>query len=88
MQKIHSKTNRKKKGKGGEKTMVQKDLTFLQVVSIVTSQFKCTIDSIDTEGRTVSITCPGGKEEEIECAMAIGNIIEGKCDPKSMWALS
>ena len=67
--------------------MLQKDLLFLQVVSIVTSRFKCTIDSIDTEGRTVSITCPGGKEEEIECAMAIGDIIEGKRDLKSMWAL-
>ncbi len=68
--------------------MVQKDLVFLQVVSIVTSRFKCTIDGIDTEGRTVSITCPGGKEEEIECAMAICDIIEGKRDPKNMWALS
>ena len=67
--------------------MLQKDLLFLQVVSIVTSRFKCTIDSIDPEGRTVSITCPGGKEEEIECAMAIGDIIEGKRDLKSMWAL-
>ena len=67
--------------------MLQKDLMFLQVVSIVTSKFKCTINSIDTEGRTVSITCPGGKEEEIECAMAIGDIIEGKHEPKSMWAL-
>ena len=68
--------------------MVQKDLIFLQVVSIVTSRFKCSIDGIDTEGRTVSITCPGGKEEEIECAMAIGDILEGKSDPKSIWALS
>ena len=67
--------------------MVQKDLVFLQVVSIVTSRYQCTIDGIDTEGRTVSISCPGGKEEEIECAMAIGDILEGKSDPKSMWAL-
>jgi hypothetical protein len=35
--------------------MVQEDLNFLQVVSIVTSRFGCTIDSIDLEGRTVSI---------------------------------
>jgi hypothetical protein len=68
--------------------MVQEDLNFLQVVSIVTSRFGCTIDSIDLEGRTVSITCPGGTEQEIECAKAIGNIIEEKSEPTSIWALS
>lgn len=68
--------------------MLREDLNFLQVVSIVTSRFGCTIDSIDLEGRTVSITCPGGKEEEIECATAIGDIIEGKPKPMNIWALS
>jgi hypothetical protein len=68
--------------------MVQEDLNFLQVVSIVTSRFGCAIDSIDLEGRTVSITCPGGTEEEIECAMAIEDIIEGKSEPTSIWALA
>lgn len=72
----------------GKKRMVQQDLDFLQVVSIVTSRFGCTIDNIDLDGRTVSITCPGGTEEEIECAMAIGDIIEGKSEPTSIWALS
>jgi len=67
--------------------MVQEDFNFLQVVSIVTSRFGCTIDSIDLEGRTVSITCPGGTEEEIECATAIGDIIEGKSEPTTIWAL-
>jgi len=48
----------------------------------------CTIDSVDIEGRTVSITCPGGKEQEIECAMAIGEIMEGNGDSDSIWAVS
>lgn len=67
--------------------MLQEDLNFIQVVSIVTSGMGCTIDSIDSDGRAVSITCPGGKEQEMECAMAIGEIIEGKRDSKSVWAL-
>ncbi|MBW2019942.1 MAG: hypothetical protein JRI58_08425 [Deltaproteobacteria bacterium] len=68
--------------------MLQEDLNFIQIVSIVTSRFGCTIDSIDIEGRTVSITCPGGKEQEIECAMAIGDIIEGRENAKDLWAFS
>jgi hypothetical protein len=68
--------------------MVQEDLNFLQIVSIVTSRFGCTIDSIDIEGRSVSITCPGGKDDEMECAMAIGDIIQGKPDSPSVWALT
>jgi hypothetical protein len=47
----------------------------------------CKIDSIDIKGRSVSITCPGGIEQEIECAMTIGEIIEGKRDSKSVWAI-
>ena len=58
--------------------MVQEDLHFIQVVSIVTSRFGCTIDSVDIEGRCVSITCPGGKDQEMECATAIGDIIPEK----------
>ena len=68
--------------------MLQEDLSFMQIVSVVTSRFGCTIDSVDTEGRTLSITCPGGKEQEIECAMAIGEVVEGKRDIKSIWAVS
>ena len=68
--------------------MLQEDLNFLQVVSIVTSRLECSIDSIDIEGRTASITCPGGTDQEMECAMAIGEIIEGKGDATSIWALS
>jgi hypothetical protein len=67
--------------------VLQEDLNFIQVVSIVTSGMGCTIDSIDIERRTVSITCPGGKKQELECAMAIGEIIEGERDPKVVWAL-
>jgi hypothetical protein len=47
----------------------------------------CTIDSIDIKGRTVSITCPGGKKQEMECAMAIGEIIDAKHNPNGIWAL-
>ncbi len=67
--------------------MLQEELNFIQVVSIVTSGMGCTIDSIDIEGRSISIICPDGKEQEMECAMAIGEIIEGKCDSKGVWAL-
>ena len=67
--------------------MLSEDLNFVQVVSIVTSGMGCTIDSIDIEGRSVSITCPGGREQEMECAMAIGEIIEDKRDSKGVWAL-
>lgn len=70
-----------------KKVLQQEDLNFIQVVSIVTSGMGCTIDSIDIKGRAVSITCPGGKKQEIECAMAIGEIIDGKLDPKVVWAL-
>ena len=67
--------------------MLKQDLNFVQVVSIVTSGMGCKIDSIDIKGRSVSITCPGGREQEIECAMAIGEIIEVKRDSKSVWAI-
>ncbi len=67
--------------------MLQEDLNFLQIVSIVTSRVGCTINDIDIEGRTACITCPGGKEHELECATAIGEIIEAKPDPNSMWAM-
>ena len=67
--------------------MLQKDLNFVQIVSIVTSGMGCKIDSIDIKGRTVRISCPGGIEQEMECAMAIGEIIEGKRDSKSLWAM-
>ncbi len=67
--------------------MLQEELNFIQVVSIVTSGMGCTIDSIDIEGRAISIICPGGNEQEMECAMAIGEIIEGKRDSRGVWAL-
>lgn len=55
--------------------MLQEDQDFLQIVSIVTSQLGCTIESVD--GRTISINCPSGKDQEIKCAQAIEEIIEG-----------
>lgn len=55
--------------------MLQEDQDFLQIVSIVTSQLGCTIESVD--GRTISINCPGGKDQEIKCAQAIEEVIEG-----------
>lgn len=58
--------------------MLQEDLDFLQLVSLVTSQLGCTIESVD--GRTVAIHCPGGKDQEVRCAMAIEELIEGKND--------
>ena len=67
--------------------MLQQDLNFVQIVSIITSGMGCKIDSIDIKGRSVSISCPGGIEQEIECAMTIGEIIEGKRDSKSVWAI-
>lgn len=56
--------------------MLQEDLDFLQMVSLVTSQLGCSIESVD--GRTVAIYCPEGKDQEVKCAMAIEEIIEGK----------
>ncbi len=55
--------------------MLQEDQDFLQIVSIVTSQLGCTIESVD--GRSISINCPGGKDQEIKCAQVIEEIIEG-----------
>jgi len=68
-----------------KKSMLKQDLNFLQIVSMVTSRLGCTIDSIDVEARTVSVTCPGGKEQETDCAIAIGEIIEGTLDPEDPW---
>jgi hypothetical protein len=68
-----------------KKSMLKQDLNFLQIVSMVTSRLGCTIDSIDVEARTVSVTCPGGKEQETDCAIAIGEIIEGTLDPGDPW---
>ncbi len=68
-----------------KKSMLKQDLNFLQIVSIVTSRLGCTMDSIDVEARTVSITCPGGKEQETDCAAALGEIIEGTLDPECPW---
>ena len=67
--------------------MLKQDLNLLQIVSIVTSRLGCTIDSIDVEARTVWITCPGGKEREIDCAAAVGEILEGTLAPEDLWAL-
>ena len=68
-----------------KKSMLKQDLNFLQIVSIVTSRLGCTMDTIDVEARTVSITCPGGKEEETVCAAALGEIMEGTLDPEDPW---
>jgi hypothetical protein len=68
--------------------MLQGDLNFIQVVSLVVSRCGCAIEEIDLETRTMSITCPGGKEQEIECATAIGKIMEGTLDPEDLRSLS
>lgn len=66
--------------------MLKQDLNFLQIVSIVTSRLGCIIDSIDVDARTVLVTCPGGKEQETDCATAIGEIMEGTLvDPEDPW---
>ena len=67
--------------------MSKEELNFLQVVSLVTSHMGCTIDSVDIDGRNISIHCPKGKEQEIECATAIGNIMEDAPDSQGMWAM-
>ena len=56
--------------------MVQEELDFLQIVSVVTSQIGCTMESVD--GKTIAINCPGGKDQELKCAKAIETIIEEK----------
>ena len=55
--------------------MTQEDLNFLQVVSVVSSRFNAVIDEIDLENRQVSITCPGGKMQELGCAVMMGEIL-------------
>ena len=67
--------------------MSKEEFNFLQVVSLVTSRMGCTIDSVDIDGRNISIHCPKGKEQEIECATAIGNIMRDKPDSYGMWPL-
>jgi hypothetical protein len=68
--------------------MSEDELNFLQVVSMVTSRMGCTIDSIDIDGRNISIYCPLGRQQEIECAVAIGNIMDNRVDSHGMWAPS
>ena len=65
--------------------MLKEDFSFLQVVSVVTSGLGCSIDSIDINGRRVSITCPGGKRQERQCAEAIGDILQENPQSKGMW---
>jgi hypothetical protein len=71
----------------GVREMSKEELSFLQVVSLVTSNMGCTIDNLDIDGRNITIYCPKGKRQEIECAIAIGNIMEGKPDARGLWAL-
>ena len=68
--------------------MLQEDLNFLQVVSVVTSRLGCSIDSIDIEGRTAFITCPGGTDQEMECATGIEQIMFRRPNATGIWALS
>jgi hypothetical protein len=77
-------TNRARQG---VKEMSKEELSFLQVVSLVTSNMGCTIDNLDIDGRNITIYCPKGKQQEIECAIAIGTIMEGKPDARGLWAL-
>ncbi len=71
----------------GAASMLKEDLHFLQVVSIVASRMGCTIDSVDADGRTVSITCPLGKQQEIECAAAIQDIMGDRVEAENLRAL-
>ena len=57
--------------------MNQEEIEFLNIVSIVAAQHDCTVDKIDLETRTISLTCVGGKAQEIKCAVAIGDIVNG-----------
>jgi hypothetical protein len=70
------------------KKVSKEELNFLQVVSLVTSRMGCTIDNVDIDGRNISITCPRGREQEMEVAMAIGDIMGEKPDAQGMWALA
>ncbi|MFH1077323.1 MAG: hypothetical protein V1753_10930 [Pseudomonadota bacterium] len=56
--------------------MAPEDMEFLQIVSVVTAQLGCTIENID--GTTISINCPGGREQEARCAMAIEEIMDNR----------
>ena len=67
--------------------MIQQDLDFVQILSIVSSRFGCTIDDIDFENRSVAISCTSGKDQEIECAMALGDILQSQSDStRGVWA--
>ncbi len=57
--------------------MYQNEIQFLNIVSMVASQYDCTIDEIDLETRTVHLTCAGGKTQEIKCAVALSDILDG-----------
>ena len=65
--------------------MTEEELNFLQVVSVVTSRMGCIIDRVDIDGRNISIYCPKGKRQELECASAIGNIMEQELNSHGMW---
>jgi hypothetical protein len=68
--------------------MFREELSFLQVVSLVTSRMGCTIDKIDIDGKNISITCPRGRQQEMEVAVAIGKIMGEKANAQTMWALA
>ncbi|MDY6952933.1 MAG: hypothetical protein SWE60_15595, partial [Thermodesulfobacteriota bacterium] len=53
------------------------EIEFLNIVSMVAARYDCAIDKIDPETRTVSLTCFGGKRQEVRCALAISEIVEG-----------
>lgn len=53
----------------------RKELNLIEAVSIICAQQGCTLESID--GRTINIHCPGGKEQEIKCANAVQQFMEG-----------
>jgi hypothetical protein len=58
--------------------MYQNEIEFLNIVSMVAAQYNCTIDDIDLDTRTIHLTCMGGKSQEIECAIAISDIFDGR----------
>ena len=57
--------------------MSKEEMDFINIVSMVAAVYDCTIEDIDFDTRTVSLSCAGGKAQEVECAIAIGDIVNG-----------
>ena len=57
--------------------MSKEEMDFINIVSMVAAVYDCTIEDIDFDTRTVSLSCAGGKSQELECAIAIDDIVNG-----------